>query len=83
MSLIAEIVAKVVAAFLAFWSGERQRRESNEAREELGAAKATAAGQRETAERVAAANRAEIAAANVHSRDATDAAFDGEFERHE
>ena len=42
MSFLAEIVAKVVAALLAFWAGERQRREGNEAREDLGAARAEA-----------------------------------------
>ena len=42
LSLIPEIVAKVVAALLAWWSGERQRRESATAREELGAARAEA-----------------------------------------
>jgi hypothetical protein len=40
MSIVADIVAKVVAALLAYWSGERQRRESNEAREDLGATRA-------------------------------------------
>ena len=81
MSFFAEIVAKIVAALLAFWSGERQRRESNEAREELGAARAEAAGRREAAERVAAARREEAKADAAHAQKSDDDAFDPEFRR--
>ena len=81
MSLIADIIAKVVAAFLAFWSGERQRRESNEAREKLGAARAEATGRREAAERVAEARREEAKADAAHAKKSDDDAFDPEFRR--
>ena len=40
MSLIADIIAKILAALLAFWSGERWRRENAAAREDLGATRA-------------------------------------------
>jgi len=81
VSLIADIIAKLFAALLAFWSGERQRRENAIAREELGAARAEATGRREAAERVAAARREEAKADAAHSRDDTDDAFDPEFRR--
>ena len=81
MSFLAEIVAKVVAALLAFWSGERQRRENATAREELGAARAEAAGRREAAERVAAARVEEAKADAAHAKKSDDDAFDPEFRR--
>ena len=83
LSLIPEIIAKVVAALLAFWAGERQRRENEIAREELGAARAESAGLRANAAREAQAQLERSRVEAQHSRDATDAAFDGEFERHE
>lgn len=81
MSLIADIIAKVVAAFLAFVAGERQRRDNDAAREALGAAKASAKGAQEAAERVAQANLTEAGADALHASDKTDDAFDREFER--
>ena len=81
MSLIADILAKLFAAFLAFWAGERQRRENDAAREALGAAKATAKQAQEAAARVAQANLTEAGADSLHAVDKTDEAFDREFER--
>lgn len=83
MAFVADIIAKLFAALLAFWSGERQRRESNEAREELGAARAESAGRRDAAERVAAARREEANADAAHALKSDDEAFDPEFRRHD
>ena len=81
MTLIADIIAKLFAALLAFWSGERQRRENAIAREDLGAAKAEAAGRREAAERVVTARREEAKADGAHAKEPDDDAFDPEFRR--
>ena len=81
MSFVADIIAKVVAALLAWWSGERQRRENAIAREDLGAAKAEAAGRREAAERVVTARREEAKADGAHAKEPDDDAFDQEFRR--
>lgn len=81
MSFVADLIAKVVAAFLAFLAGERQRRENAIAREDLGAAKAEAAGRREAAERVVTARREEAKAGGAHAKEPDDDAFDPEFRR--
>lgn len=81
MSIIADIIAKVVAAFLTWWSGERQRREAAIAREDLGAARAEANGLRAAEDRATEARQIEAEAKTAHSKDNTDDAFLGEFRR--
>lgn len=81
MSIIAEIVAKILATLLSWWSSESARRESNKAHEELGAAKAIAKGAQEAAERVELARKTEAEADAIHAKDASDTAFLQEFRR--
>ena len=81
MNFLADLIAKLFAALLAFWSGERQRRESNQAHEELGASKAVAAGHRTVAKRVEKARIEEAKAEASHVQSDDDSAFDKDFRR--
>lgn len=81
MTFLADLIAKLFAAFLAYWAGERQRRDTAKALEEAGAFKAIAAGQQEAAERIAQARREEAKADAAHVSADDDSAFDTEFRR--